>query len=79
MLHYLLALAVDLVGPFHVKPASSAIVTQLLALRVLVNFLCRVCRVDQRSISLLLPSPTQLCCSLVVIHSYFSPPYAASS
>ncbi|PWZ18226.1 hypothetical protein Zm00014a_029327 [Zea mays] len=28
-LHYLVALAVDLVGPPHVEPASSAIVTQL--------------------------------------------------
>jgi hypothetical protein len=39
---YLVALAVDLVGPFRVKPASSATVTQLLAPRVLVNFLGRV-------------------------------------
>jgi hypothetical protein len=42
-LHYLVALAVDLVGPFRVRPASSATVTQLLAPRVLVNFLGRVC------------------------------------
>jgi hypothetical protein len=42
-LHHLVALAVYFVGPFHVKPASSAIVTQLLAPRVLVNFLGRVC------------------------------------
>jgi hypothetical protein len=72
-LHYLVALAVDLVGSFRVKPASSAIVTQLLAPRVLVNFIGRVCRADQRSSSPLSPSPTQPCCSLVVVHSYFSP------
>jgi hypothetical protein len=35
--------AVDLVGPFRVKPASSTTVTQLLAPPVLVNFLGRVC------------------------------------
>jgi hypothetical protein len=40
---YMVALAIDLVGPFRVKPASSATVTQLLAPRVLVNFLGHVC------------------------------------
>jgi hypothetical protein len=43
MLLYLVALVVDLVGPFRVKPASSATVTQMLAPHVLVNFLGRVC------------------------------------
>jgi hypothetical protein len=43
-LHHLVVLAIDFVGPFHVKPASSAIVTQLLTPRVLVNFLGRVCQ-----------------------------------
>jgi hypothetical protein len=70
-LHHLVALAVDFVGPFHVKPASSSIVTQLLAPRVLVNFLGRVCRADQRSSWSLSPSPTQPCCFLATVHSYF--------